>query len=307
MNRKILVILAVVPLFGAALVFLFHNPGKSKKLEAEGQSSINVKAGHLRVAAIQMHSPMGQLKENREKLIYYTREAAKQGAKIIVTPECALQGYCYPPNWTVWVPGDAAKDDERSLNGIAESVPGPATERFGQLAKELKIYFCLGMIEKDGDNFYNSQVLFDPKGDIVAHHRKKNLWTPGDSSWATKGEKQDQVVDSPYGKLGLMICFDVHMMPQRLDKKGADIILYSVGWFGPNEKNWFTQRFPRKAVTPYQHHVISANWSGNREADAWPGLGYSCIIRKDGSVLNITESYLKDSIVLADLPISKQQ
>ncbi len=101
----------------------------------------------------------------------------------------------------------------------------------------------------------------------MAHHRKPSLWTPGDGTWCTPGEREIQVVKTEYGRLGLMICFDFHTLPPLLAKKGADIVLYSVGWFGPNEENWFGKLLPAKAVIPYGFDLVAANWSSATAAE----------------------------------------
>lgn len=61
-------------------------------------------------------------------------------------------------------------------------MPGPATRTFSHLANQLNIYLCAGLIEVESNAFFNAQVLFAPDGEIIAHHRKQSLWTPGDST-----------------------------------------------------------------------------------------------------------------------------
>lgn len=254
----------------------------------------------VRVAAIQCSSVMGKTEENVKRLTNLVYSAAAQGAKIVVMPECSVQGYVDPNSWSSWT---TSKSDSLFVGKVAETVPGPSTEIFGRIAGELKIYICVSLVEAGSNEYYNSQVLLSPEGKVVGHHRKKNLWTPGDSTWCTPGKLGTEVVKTEYGNLGLMICFDFHKLPPFLARKKADIVLYSVGWYGPNEKVWFTRDFPARAVKPYGYHLVSANWSTQDKASAWPGAGYSCVIRSDGSVVAMAKTVVGDEIVLAELQV----
>jgi predicted amidohydrolase len=257
--------------------------------------------GMVRVAAIQCPSEMGKTAENILNITKLVRQAAQLGAKIVVLPECSVQGYFEPISETSWSSDGTNGKDVRP---IAEPVPGPSTALFGRLADELNIYLCIGLVEAATNRFYNSQVLLSPDGKLVAHHRKKALWTPGDSCWCTPGDLPIQVVKTEFGNLGLMICFDFHALPPHLAKRQADIVLYSVGWYGPNEKTWFSKSFPAKAVIPYGFHVIAANWTSSTVDQTWPGRGHSCIITREGKVLAMSEKGSGNAIVLADLDLS---
>ena len=259
--------------------------------------------GLVRVAAIQCPSVMGMTGENVRNITNLVRKAAANGAKIIVLPECAVQGYLDPENWIGW---SSAEDAVMPVITVAEKVPGPATAFFSRLADELNIYLCVGLIEGATNGYFNSQVLISPEGAIIAHHRKKSLWTPGDSSWCSQGDLPVQVVKTEYGNLGLMICYDFHSLPPLLAKHNADIVLYSVGWYGPNEANWFGKVFPEKAVIPYGFDVIAANWSSPSEAQEWPGRGHSCIITRKGKVLAMSGLVSGNDIVYGDLEIHKR-
>jgi predicted amidohydrolase len=258
--------------------------------------------GMVRVAAIQCPSVMGKTAENIRNITNLVRQAANLGARVVVLPECSVQGYLDPTTWTSW---SSSETGHRDVHKVAEPVPGPSTALFGRLADELNIYLCVGLIEAATNGFFNSQVLLSPEGKILAHHRKKALWTPGDSNWCTPGDLPVQVVKTEFGNMGLMICFDFHALPPLLAKRQADIVLYSVGWYGPNEKTWFSKSFPAKAIIPHGFHVVAANWTSSTEAEEWPGRGHSCIITREGKVLAMSENVSGNAIVIADLEIKK--
>ena len=258
----------------------------------------------VRVAAVQCYSSMGKVTLNRRMLTDLIMQAAQKGAKIVVLPECAVQGYMEPNSDTKWCINADPERNEKSVEDAAESVPGPSTHYFAALSQKLGIYLALPLIEQDQGHYFNTLLLLDPHGRIAAHHRKFCFWAPGDSGWATEGSGKACVVATEYGRLGLMICYDVHGMPSRLKAARADIVLYAVGWYGPHTENWFRDIFPRRYVTPNQFAVVAANWSADDlENSTWEGVGYSCVIARDAQVLAMA-STSEPEIVIADVPVS---
>ena len=261
----------------------------------------------VRVAAIQCYSRMGEIEYNRRLLAGLIRKAAGAGAKVVVLPECAVTGYMDPGRERVWSALAEQGEGEVDISKAAEPVPGPSTRYFAALAKELHIYLTVPLAEKAGGKYYNTQVLADPSGKLIAHHRKTHLWTPGDGLWVSEGKLPLQVADTPYGRMGLMICFEVHRLPPLLGKADAGIVLYSVGWYGPQTETWYRSIFPRRYVKPYGFAVVVSNWSADKGAPDWPGIGYSCIIGGDGSVLKMDGTLRGSEIVIADLPLPKKK
>ena len=261
------------------------------------------RAKSVRVAAVQCASRMGKIHYNRQLLSELITAAAAQQAKIIVLPECAVQGYMSVPQNLTWHSSSDAEDALPVAN-VAENIPGSSTRHFAALAKQFSVYIALPLIEEHDGAFYNSLVLLDPAGNLAAHHRKRAMWPPGDGTWATAGNRPAQVVETPYGKLGLMICYDLHEMPKQLKKAGAEIVLYAVGWFGPNTENWYRDLFPRRYVVPNEFAVVAANWSAEKPGAAFEGAGYSCVIDRNGVVLAMAKDTVGSEIVIADLPVN---
>jgi predicted amidohydrolase len=260
----------------------------------------------VRVAAVQCYSRMGRITANRKLLTDLVTRAAGLGAKIVVLPECAAHGYMQPADGTVWSVKAREESGELPVQSVAESLTGSTRQHFAALARELEIYLTVPFIEIDQrtKTYFNTVLLVDPAGHVVAHHRKASLWTPGDGLWATEAPALCKPVDSPYGRLGLMICHDVHIMPPVLKQAGVDIVLYSVGWYGPNTESWYREMFPQRYVVPNNFAVIAANWSADPSGESWHGTGYSCIIRSDGVVLAMAQSPDDAEIVIADIPVA---
>ena len=258
--------------------------------------------GKVRVAAVQCYSRMGEVDYNRTLLTRCIARAAEAGARIVVTPECAVHGYMDPGRDREWSARLTGKG-RVPVAPVAEPIPGPSTRYFAQLAKQHGIYLAIGLIKAADGRFHNSQALLGPDGRLLLHHRKQKLWPPGDGLWVTAGKRPLQTIDTPWGRLGLMICYEVHKLPKPLGEAGVDIVLYSIGWYGPNTKGWYTDIFPRRYVVPNGFAIVCSNWSADKGAPGWEGIGYSCIIDRDGTVLAIAKSERGTEIVIADLPI----
>jgi len=171
------------------------------------------------VAAVQAASEFGEPEKNREKLSELVKWAAYQGAQVVVLPETAVTGYMSDDLKKTWRAGDRPLTP--GLEGIdpkdaAETVPGPSTRFFGKLARQMGIYLTVPLLEADRKTgqYYNTVVLLGPDGGILIHYRKVNPWPWAEQGWASEGNLGHPVVDSPFGRLGVLICFDIHEQAQ---------------------------------------------------------------------------------------------
>jgi hypothetical protein len=108
---------------------------------------------------------------------------------------------------------------------VAEPVPGPSTARLGELARARKTYVVAGLIERDGVAIYNTAVLIDREGRLAGKYRKVHPAYDEIEGGITPGD-QYPVFQTDFGKVGMMICWDVHFAdPARaLAFQGAEII-----------------------------------------------------------------------------------
>jgi len=264
----------------------------------------------VRVAAVQFISRWGKPAENRKALEPLIREAAKRGAKIVVLPETAITGYTSHDLRRTWQVGQQPVTEGLqgvSPKDVAEEVPGESTRVFGALAKELGIYLTVPFLEVDPkqNKYYNTIGLVGPDGRILLHYRKLNPWPWAEQGWAAQGDRGHQFVDTPYGRLALLICYDINFEPPKLKKNGVDHLLYCIAWVDHAGSDWFAKRLPRIARQA-DVNIIGANWSVP-ERPKWHGYGQSLIIGRTGEVVAKVKNDLGNEIIYADLPIPKPQ
>ncbi len=294
-------------------------------------SPAEVRPATVKVAAIQCSSDMGEFAANTAKLTMLVREAAAGGAKIVVLPEAAITGYVSQDlQWNWHVEG---RPMDRSFRGrdpapVAQTVPGPATEHFCALAKQLRVYLTIPLVERVDRTtqhahasvrrgtqeeaatppvtFFNTVCLASPDGRLVAHYRKLNPWPFPEQSWATRGDRGIQVVETEYGRVGLAICFDIHTILENYEDQKLWALLYPIAWVDEEHPaHWFYHKLPRE-IGKYQHHLIGANWSVD-QPQRWRGYGFSTIISAEGKVLATAKSLYGSEIVNAELPTGKKR
>lgn len=194
-------------------------------------------------------------------------EAASQGINILAFPEEALTGCggCEPCR------DGAAFCDYH--DGLAETVPGPSTERVAALARELDLYVAFGMIERDPEDsavLYNASVFIGPDG-IQGTYRKLHL---GMLPWVTEGitfkpGRSIPIFETRFGPVGVVICYDFWFNPEPtriMALKGARIILNTCASFdGPYKRDNMIAVTCTRAQEN-QVYVVSANQVDGTEA-----------------------------------------
>ncbi len=270
----------------------------------------------VKVAAVQCSSDLGDTAGNTKKLTALVKEAAKNGAKIVVLPETAITGYLsqdLKTNWHLkgWPIEKQFKGKDPAEH--AETVEGESVKHFAALAKELDIYLTIPFLEveqpkKKGDDpkYFNTVCLANPKGEVVAHYRKLTPWPHPEKSWAIAGDRGVQTYDTEYGTVGLGICFDIHTILEKYEKKDLWALLYPIAWVDTEHPaEWFLHKLPAR-VKPFKLHLIGANWSVDEKQD-WRGYGFSEIISNEGKVVASAKSLYGSEIVYADLPTAKKK
>jgi N-carbamoylputrescine amidase len=170
-------------------------------------------------------SNTGNIQENTERLEKNIREVAAKGAQLIVLQELHNSLYF-------------CQTEETNLFDLAESIPGPSTERFGHLAKELGVVIVTSLFEKRAAGLYhNTAVVLEKDGSIAGKYRKMHI--PDDPAYYEKfyftpGDMGFEPINTSVGRLGVLVCWD-QWYPEAarlMAMRGADILIYptAIGW-----------------------------------------------------------------------------
>jgi len=281
----------------------------------------------VRAAIIQAHIP-GTTSRGIERAAELTREAAAQGAALVVFPETWLPGY---PVW-LDVCRDAALWDHAPVKAVfrrlaeeSVAVPGPALDTLAEIARASAVTLVMGVSERvdvgpGQGTLYNSILTFAPNGALLNHHRKlmptyteRMLWGGGDA----EGLRAVEVgVDGATARVGALVCWE-HWMPlarQALHESGEDI--HVALWPNVHEMHQVASRqyafegrcfvlaagsvmraseLPRE-LEPHPDKVASM--------DQWVLRGGSAIIAPDGSYV-AGPLYDAPTILVADLDLGR--
>lgn len=187
----------------------------------------------VKVAAVQAAPVLFDRGASIEKACQLIQEAAAQGSSLVLLPEAFVPAY--PRGLSFGMVVGQRKPEGRQLWerywANAVPVPGPSTERLGEAAQKAGIYVAIGIVERDqqfsGGTLYCTLLYFGPDGQIVGKHRKlkptgaeRLIWGEGDGSSLP-------VLDTKYGKIGGLICWENYMPLARtaLYAKGVEIYL----------------------------------------------------------------------------------
>jgi predicted amidohydrolase len=242
------------------------------------------------VGAVNFAAVPGDKQATLAKMEENIREAAAQGVDIVTFPEEALIGI----EDCAVCRGEAAHCDYH--DGLAETVPGPSTERIYELCRELDLYVVFGLAERDAANpdvLYNAAAVVGPEG-IQGTYRKLHL---GSLPWVSEGVTFEAgnsipVFETRFGPIGVIICYDFWFNPELtriLALKGARLIVNCCATFSGPGKRDYMEHTTRTRAQENLCYVVSANHVGGQggatsyagealnEARAADFLGHSMI------------------------------
>lgn len=171
----------------------------------------------MKIALIQEHISTNP-EENIDVGLAAVRKAAETGADLIAFSELAFWPF-FP-------------QEKRGAEPLkyTETIPGPTTDRFAALAKELGVVIVLNLFEQDGDRTFDSSPVIDADGTIVGVARMMHIMDgPGfhEQDYYDQGDHGALVCDTAAGRIGVAICYDRHYPEymRALAVKGAQVVV----------------------------------------------------------------------------------
>ncbi|MAB62088.1 MAG: acyltransferase [Pseudoalteromonas sp.] len=209
------------------------------------------KPTHLKVALVQQ-SNTDNAQDNMAKSIAGIRDAANQGAKLIVLQELHRSLYF-------------CQTEDVDVFDLAETIPGPSTDTLGALAKELNVVIVSSLFEKRATGLYhNTAVVLETDGSIAGKYRKMHIPDdPGfyEKFYFTPGDLGFEPIQTSVGKLGVLVCWD-QWFPEAarlMAMAGAEILIYptAIGWDPRDEKDEQTRQKDAWVISQRAHAVAN--------------------------------------------------
>lgn len=172
----------------------------------------------MKTGIIQQHNT-ADIQDNRQRLAESIRSLAKQGAELIVLQELHNSLYF-------------CQTENVDLFDLAETIPGPSTDFFGALARELQVVIVTSLFERRAPGLYhNTAVVLEKDGSIAGTYRKMHI--PDDPAYYEKfyftpGDLGFHPIQTSVGRLGVLVCWD-QWYPEAarlMALQGADMLIY---------------------------------------------------------------------------------
>ncbi|KAG7467201.1 hypothetical protein MATL_G00150790 [Megalops atlanticus] len=245
----------------------------------------------FRLAVVQLHVTKVKA-DNLSRAQKLVKEAAGQGAKVVVLPECFNSPY-----------------GTNFFTEYAEKIPGPSTQVLSEAAKENAVYLVGGSIpEEDGGKLYNTCPVFSPDGTLLLKHRKIHLFdidVPGkirfqESETLSPGNSFS-VFDTPFCKIGVGICYDMRFaeLAQIYTKRGCQLLVYP-GAFNMTTGPAHWELLQRGRAVDNQVYVATAS-PARDETASYVAWGHSTVVNPWGEV--ITKAGPEEAVVYADIDL----
>ena len=219
----------------------------------------------LNIGIIQQHNT-ADIADNIKRLTEGIRELAAKGAQLIVLQELHNSLYF-------------CQEENVDMYNLAEPIPGPSTELFGKLAKELGVVIVTSLFERRAAGLYhNTAVVIESDGTIAGKYRKMHI--PDDPAYYEKfyftpGDLGFKPIDTSVGRLGILVCWD-QWYPEAarlMALQGAEILIYptAIG-YADSDTDEEQQRQRRAWQLVQRGHavanglpVVAVNRVGNEE------------------------------------------
>ncbi len=261
-----------------------------------------------RVAVVQAAPVVFDYAATLAKVQKLATDAAAGGAGLVLFPEAFISGYPRGISFGTVI-GDRTAEGRDHFRRYWESsidIPGPALDRLVVLAAELGIYLVVGVIEREGGTLYCTAVFVSPDGYLGKHRKvmptaaERLIWGFGDASTLP-------VFDTPFGRLGAVICWENYMPLLRMAMYSKGVQIYCIPTADGRE-TWLST--VRHIALEGRCFVLSANQFA-RLSDFPPDIKNELVSKPDGSCIvgpmgNVLAGpdFTGESILFADLDLA---
>ena len=193
-----------------------------------------------------------EIRDNLKSLAKNIEDCAKKGAQLIVLQELHnTQYFCQTEN--------------TNLFDLAETIPGPSTDFYSELAAKYKVVLVTSLFEKRAPGLYhNTAVVFDTDGSMAGKYRKMHI--PDDPAYYEKfyftpGDIGFEPIQTSIGKLGVLVCWD-QWYPEAarlMALKGAEILIYptAIGWESTDSEDEKSRQLNAWIISQRGHAVAN--------------------------------------------------
>jgi predicted amidohydrolase len=237
----------------------------------------------IRVAGVQMTPRLGDVAHNLARCLESLHTAVEGGAQLVVFPEAALSGYVF-----------------RSLEEaapVAEPIPGRSTQAVAEACRRLQAFVVVGLLEREGDRYYNASALIGPEG-LIGKYRKLHLPYLGVDRFVCPGDLAPQVHETGVGRIGLSICYDLDFpeYPRVLALMGAQLLVTITNWPDDIEfvPDYVVQTRARENIVNH----VAVNRAGEERGVRF--IGRSKIVDPTGAAL-VEGRHFEEDLIFADL------
>lgn len=258
----------------------------------------------LRMACVQMDVTADK-DQNLAKARAHVATAAKNGAKLVVLPEIFNSPYANA-SFPVYAEEHLSQEECRTKS--------PSIAMLSDAAKDNGVYLIGGSIpEREGSKVYNTTFVFGPDGGLIAKHRKTHLFDidiPGkitfrESDTLTPGDAAPTVFDTPFGKVGLAICYDMRFPEMAIlaQQAGCRVMVYPAAFNTTTGPVHWELLMRARALDNFLF-VATASPARNATGEGYQAWGHSTVVDPWGKVI-ATTGHTED-IIYADCDFAYQ-
>ena len=245
-----------------------------------------------RIACLQTEPVLGAVTQNLADQAVACAEAIANGADLLVLPECSTTGWAF--------------ESVAQAHEVAEPVPdGAACQQWLALCRDEGVHLVAGVVERDGDDLFNTAVLMGPDG-LIGTYRKAHTWAL-EKTFYEPGDLGVPVYDTPLGRIGMHICYDC-WFPESfrlMAAQGADLICAPSNWVPvPTQRDDLPAMANLLCMTNAHTNLVYVAAAGRVGADGdQPFIGQSIIVDHAGWPIAGPASAEQPEIIYADVDL----